>query len=143
VYIYRERKRQKEREDNWKLLHSKVERMKLNDQHIHVDILQSEEVEVYNTNSDYTLDSNSLQDDIYVELEDLDISDSPIMTEQDEDDIHPDIQQFDSQPTQYQVFRRKSIIPVDESVYNELSRHVSLDDVLNLAPGASSQTTNI
>ena len=32
------------------------------------------------------------------------------------DDIHPDMQQFDVQPTQYQTFRRKSIIPVDETV---------------------------
>jgi serine/threonine-protein phosphatase 2A regulatory subunit B' len=65
-------------------------------------------------------------------------------------------QQFDGQPTQFQIFRRKSIIPVDESVstintvkltsfsnclitqvYNELSRHVSLDEVLSQAPGAS------
>lgn len=153
--FFRERKRQKEREDNWKALHVKVERMKSSN---YVDT-KYEEVEVYNTNSDYTLETTCLTgtllhifhqeraltyclDDLYIELEELDIADSPI-NEYDEDDIHPDIQQFDSQPTQYQGFRRKSIIPVDESVYNELSRHVSLDDVLNLAPGASSQNTTV
>ncbi|KAI8391068.1 uncharacterized protein BYT42DRAFT_180960 [Radiomyces spectabilis] len=54
------------------------------------------------------------------------------------DDIHPDMQQFEITPQQYQQFRRKSIIPVDETVFNELSRHVSLDEVLNQAPTAPS-----
>ncbi|KAG0380989.1 hypothetical protein BGX24_001698 [Mortierella sp. AD032] len=34
----------------------------------------------------------------------------------------------------YHQFRRKSIIPVDETVLNELSRHRSLDEVLNIEP---------
>ncbi|KAF9902098.1 hypothetical protein EC991_005267 [Linnemannia zychae] len=34
----------------------------------------------------------------------------------------------------YHQFRRKSIIPVDETVLNELSRHRSLDEVLNMEP---------
>lgn len=59
-------------------------------------------------------------DDVYNELEDLDISDSPELVPLDgaeqKDDIHPDMQQFDVPPTQYQTFRRKSIIPVDETV---------------------------
>jgi serine/threonine-protein phosphatase 2A regulatory subunit B' len=54
-------------------------------------------------------------------LEELDISDSPDgtvpeQTGENKDDIHPDMQQFDVPPTQYQSFRRKSIIPVDETV---------------------------
>lgn len=53
------------------------------------------------------------------ELEDVDIlkaEGGPIVEQEHRDDIHPDMQQFDGQPTQYQVFRRKSIIPVDETV---------------------------
>ncbi|KAI7869975.1 hypothetical protein BDF14DRAFT_220170 [Spinellus fusiger] len=59
------------------------------------------------------------------------------------DEIHPDMQQFDAPPAQYQQFRRKSIIPVDETVFNELSRHVSLDEVLNQSPGTSHSESDI
>ncbi|SAM04793.1 hypothetical protein [Absidia glauca] len=48
------------------------------------------------------------------------------------------LQQFEPDPQQFQQFRRKSIIPLDETVYDELTRHVSLDEVLNQAPGTPS-----
>lgn len=124
-----ERKHQKEREDNWKQLQQKVERLTM-----------KETVEIeYND-----IPTHVLQDDL---LEDIDIleTESPPteQTTEHKDDIHPVMQQFDTQPTQYQFFRRKSIIPVDETVFNELSRHVSLDEVLNGAPGGSIHNTNI
>lgn len=126
-----ERKHQKEREDNWKQLQQKVEKLNM-----------KETIE-----QDYPNDiptAHVFNDDL---LEDVDIleTDSPVeqTTTEQKDDIHPVMQQFDTQPTQYQFFRRKSIIPVDETVFNELSRHVSLDEVLNGAPGVSSQNTNI
>ncbi|KAG2235612.1 hypothetical protein INT48_002386 [Thamnidium elegans] len=62
--------------------------------------------------------------------------------EEHHDVIRPDMQQFESGP-QFQQFRRKSIIPVDETVFNELSRHVSLDEVMNQAPGASATNSPI
>ncbi|KAG2213489.1 phosphatase 2A regulatory B subunit-domain-containing protein [Mucor mucedo] len=125
-----ERKHQKEREDNWKYLQQKVERLTM-----------KETVEIEHND----IPTHVLQDDL---LEDVDIleTESPpseqTTTEQ-KDDIHPVMQQFDTQPTQYQFFRRKSIIPVDETVFQELSRHVSLDEVLNGAPGGSIHNTNI
>lgn len=185
-----ERKHQKEREDNWRHLQQKVERMNSASQHNASEApyrmgAEDEEEEEYNTHSDYhRADSPSgmhttdiytpwkpwywLQgylDECFAELEELDISDGPDgtvpehqHTGEHKDDIHPDMQQFDVPPTQYQSFRRKSIIPVDETVsaplermlntrsnpfaqvFNELSRHVSLDEVLNQAPGAASQS---
>ncbi|KAF9117445.1 hypothetical protein BGW39_002168 [Mortierella sp. 14UC] len=41
----------------------------------------------------------------------------------------------------YHQFRRKSIIPVDETVLNELSRHRSLDEVLNMEPVSPSSAS--
>ncbi|KAL9538609.1 Serine/threonine-protein phosphatase 2A 56 kDa regulatory subunit delta isoform [Mucor bainieri] len=145
-----ERKHQKEREDNWRRLQQKVERMSSASQHNTSEVPYrmgaEEEEEEYNTNSDYHR-ADSPSDECFAELEELDISDGPDGTVPDhqqagehKDDIHPDMQQFDVPPTQYQSFRRKSIIPVDETVFNELSRHVSLDEVLNQAPGAASQS---
>ncbi|CEP15139.1 hypothetical protein [Parasitella parasitica] len=139
-----ERKFQKEREDNWRRLQQKVEGLSVSQKAIEVPYkMENGCVEEYNTNSDFAI-SDSPDDECYNELEGLDIEDGPdssVLEQAGEhkDDIHPDMQQFDVPPTQYQSFRRKSIIPVDESVFNELSRHVSLDEVLNQAPGASSQ----
>ncbi|KAK4520029.1 uncharacterized protein ATC70_008157 [Mucor velutinosus] len=146
-----ERKHQKEREDNWRHLQQKVERMSSASQHNTSEVpcrmeAGEEEKEEYNTNSDYHR-ADSPSDDCFAELEELDISDGLDgsaadyqQTGEHKDDIHPDMQQFDVPPAQYQSFRRKSIIPVDETVFNELSRHVSLDEVLNQAPGAASQS---
>lgn len=127
-----ERKHQKEREDNWKQLQQKVEKLTMKET---AEPECNNEVPAPHVMHDYL-------------LEDVDIleSDSPVeqTTTEQKDDIHPVMQQFDTQPTQYQFFRRKSIIPVDETVFNELSRHVSLDEVLNGAPGAgSTHNTNL
>ncbi|OBZ86659.1 Serine/threonine-protein phosphatase 2A regulatory subunit delta isoform [Choanephora cucurbitarum] len=62
--------------------------------------------------------------------------------EEHHDVIHPDMQQFNTNQQSFQQFRRKSIIPVDETVFNELSRHVSLDEVMNQAPGAASSAAS-
>ncbi|CAO3645552.1 unnamed protein product [Mucor hiemalis] len=140
-----ERKHQKEREENWKQLHQKVERLHISKNAIDtVKDSNEAEYEEYDTSSGL-LSSSPTGDMFTDDLEDVDILNSQggAITEQEHnDDIHPDMQQFDGQPTQYQFFRRKSIIPVDETVYNELSRHVSLDEVLNGAPGASTQSAS-
>lgn len=109
----RERKHQKEREENWRQLQQKVE--KLNISNDKMDIVEVDGPEEYNTNSEYVL---GIAED---ELEDVDIldnspADGTTAVAEQKDDIHPDMQQFDVQPTQYQFFRRKSIIPVDETV---------------------------
>jgi serine/threonine-protein phosphatase 2A regulatory subunit B' len=65
--------------------------------------------------------------------------DENIVDEDLQDDGHGEMQSFDGRPAQFSLFRRKSIIPVDESVLTELSRHRSLDDVLNGPPDMSSQ----
>lgn len=147
-----ERKHQKEREDNWRHLQQKVERMSASQHNASEVPYQMGDVcgeeEEYNTNSDFIrsdspsgmqarylqlkkyADCSSL-DECFVELEELDISDGPdgIVLEQQtgehKDDIHPDMQQFDVPPTQYQSFRRKSIIPVDETVSSFFLGHIS------------------
>jgi serine/threonine-protein phosphatase 2A regulatory subunit B' len=53
------------------------------------------------------------------------------------DVLAKEIQQFEERPTPSR-FRRKSVLPVDEQVLTELSRHKSLEDVLN-APLAPSE----
>ncbi|CAG8710977.1 5592_t:CDS:2, partial [Ambispora leptoticha] len=54
--------------------------------------------------------------------------------EENPDDEHGEMRMFDGRPDGVNLFRRKSIIPVDESVLSELERHRSLDDVLNGPP---------
>jgi serine/threonine-protein phosphatase 2A regulatory subunit B' len=48
----------------------------------------------------------------------------------DEDDMTKDLEKFDERPQQQPRFRRKSVLPVDETVLNELSRHKSLEEIL-------------
>lgn len=140
-----ERKHQKQREENWRQLQLKVERLHISKNAIDTAKDSNKaEYEEYDTSSGL-LSSSPTGDMFTDELEDVDILNAeggPIVEQEHSDDIHPDMQQFDGQPTQYQVFRRKSIIPVDETVYHELSRHVSLDEVLNGAPGASAQSSS-
>ncbi|KAG0265779.1 hypothetical protein BG011_004133 [Mortierella polycephala] len=51
-----------------------------------------------------------------------------------------DLQTFQNNGPAAHQFRRKSIIPVDETVLTELSRHRSLDEVLNIGqPSASNE----
>jgi len=60
--------------------------------------------------------------------------------EVDQEDEHGELP-FDERPGGFNLFRRKSIIPVDESVLSELSRHRSLEEVLNGPPDASGNPT--
>ncbi|CAG8460088.1 3770_t:CDS:10 [Ambispora gerdemannii] len=57
--------------------------------------------------------------------------------EENPEDEHGELRMFDGRPDGVNLFRRKSIIPVDESVLSELERHRSLDDVLNDPPDSS------
>ncbi|KAG0201609.1 Serine/threonine-protein phosphatase 2A 56 kDa regulatory subunit delta isoform [Mortierella sp. GBA30] len=52
----------------------------------------------------------------------------------DQDMYSGDLQTFENNEPAFHQFRRKSIIPVDETVLIELSRHQSLDEVLNSGP---------
>ncbi|KAJ3053096.1 hypothetical protein HK097_005039 [Rhizophlyctis rosea] len=55
---------------------------------------------------------------------------TPVKADPAEDDsLEKELQQFEERPTP-QRFRRKSVLPVDESVLSELSRHKSLEDLL-------------
>ncbi|KAG0193917.1 hypothetical protein DFQ28_002565 [Apophysomyces sp. BC1034] len=129
-----ERKRQKEREDNWKALQQKIE---INHHTMPFETSQA-------VLGDYPFPPKPApggceledEDDIMTD-EETDADDSDNIADEHTDEIHPDMQQFEPGPQQFQQFRRKSIIPVDETVFNELSRHVSLDEVLNHAPGTS------
>ncbi|KAJ1549737.1 hypothetical protein HK405_002493 [Cladochytrium tenue] len=49
---------------------------------------------------------------------------------QEDDMLTKELKQFEDRPTP-QRFRRKSVLPVDETVLSELSRHKSLDDLLS------------
>ncbi|KAI8061834.1 phosphatase 2A regulatory B subunit-domain-containing protein [Gilbertella persicaria] len=136
-----ERKRQREREENWKILQRKVSGT------TSVTITTSTE-DMYNFSFPNKISTDDDDDDDDEEYqEDFDImTDEETDTElehanqheEQHDVIRPDMQQFSPNQQQFQQFRRKSIIPVDETVFNELSRHVSLDEVMNQAPGASS-----
>ena len=50
----------------------------------------------------------------------------------DQDLYSGDLQTFENNGPVFHQFRRKSIIPVDETVLTELSRHRSLEEVLNM-----------
>ncbi|KAI8905698.1 phosphatase 2A regulatory B subunit-domain-containing protein [Powellomyces hirtus] len=57
------------------------------------------------------------------------LDDTPIRADAPEDDaLDQEMQQFDERPTP-QRFRRKSVLPVDETVLSELSRHKSLEEL--------------
>ncbi|KAJ8660417.1 hypothetical protein O0I10_003875 [Lichtheimia ornata] len=130
-----ERKRQKESEENWKTLQRKVM--------VLASTAPSDEAQPSDPQNEFAFPAPPGLPGSAMEVEeDILLDDEPEAMEPDHsaehtDAIHPDMQQFDTAPVQYQQFRRKSIIPVDETVFNELSRHVSLDEVLNQAPGAS------
>ncbi|KAF9084256.1 hypothetical protein BGX29_002651 [Mortierella sp. GBA35] len=58
----------------------------------------------------------------------------------DQDMYSGDLQTFENNGPVFHQFRRKSIIPVDETVLTELSRHRSLDEVLNSSEPPSPMT---
>ncbi|KAI8883664.1 protein phosphatase 2A regulatory B subunit [Backusella circina FSU 941] len=132
-----ERYKQKERDDNWRLLQLKIEKMN------NSQVNETDHAEKNNSTDEEKQDKEQEPEQINVDelcddIEEIELaSDEYDQTAEHTDHIHPNMQQFEAPPTQYQLIRRKSIIPVDESVFNELSRHVSLDEVLNQAPGAS------
>ncbi|KAI9020091.1 phosphatase 2A regulatory B subunit-domain-containing protein [Phycomyces nitens] len=132
-----ERKRQKEREENWKALQQKVMGPIIVDTNCGPTVPQEWSFPAKLV-SDEGMDLDETEDNSTDEETDAESDNAAEHT----DEIHPDMQQFDHPPAQYQQFRRKSIIPVDETVFNELSRHVSLDDVLNQAPGTSASVTS-
>ncbi|CAO3689982.1 unnamed protein product [Rhizopus stolonifer] len=138
-----ERKRQREREENWKILQRKVSGTGA------ITIATEAEITIGSNDifSDFSFPTSQGFEGELEEEDDEDMSDELVDVDQREeqyDVLHPDMQPFDAGPQQpqFQQFRRKSIIPVDETVYNELSRHVSLEDVLNQAPGNSSSAAS-
>ncbi|KAI9480306.1 MAG: phosphatase 2A regulatory B subunit-domain-containing protein [Benjaminiella poitrasii] len=144
-----ERKRQREREENWKILQRKVSGTSA------ITITTSTgHDEYYNYSFPPKADRNEINTESKDENEREQPEDFDIMTdeeaetelvqehhEEQHDNVHPQMQQFDSTNQQFQQFRRKSIIPVDETVYNELSRHISLEEVMNQAPGVVSSSS--
>ncbi|KAI3637116.1 hypothetical protein MIR68_004822 [Amoeboaphelidium protococcarum] len=58
------------------------------------------------------------------------------------DVLQKEMEQFDDRPTP-QRFRRKSVLPVDETVLTELSRHRSLEDVLTNGSGDTSMSSDV
>jgi len=122
-----ERKKLKEREETWQ----KLERTAAsNSQGTPVPYVVSETIQVVKT-----LETGVVESPLSVG-EDTDDPAPEDETAQEDVDIYGDLQQFDDRPV-YHQFRRKSIIPVDESVLTELSRHRSLDEVLNAPPDAT------
>ncbi|KAI8816176.1 phosphatase 2A regulatory B subunit-domain-containing protein [Fimicolochytrium jonesii] len=66
---------------------------------------------------------------------------TPSKAELPEDDLlGKDMQQFDERPTP-QRFRRKSVLPVDETVLSELSRHRSLEELTTSKGGGTVPAT--
>lgn len=55
----------------------------------------------------------------------------------DQDHYDGDLQTFENNTPVFHQFRRKSIIPVDETVLDELSRHRSLEEVLDMKRSAT------
>lgn len=55
----------------------------------------------------------------------------------DQDHYGGDLQTFENSAPVFHQFRRKSIIPVDETVLDELSRHRSLEEVLDMKRSAT------
>ncbi|KAK5808809.1 phosphatase 2A regulatory B subunit-domain-containing protein [Linnemannia elongata] len=55
----------------------------------------------------------------------------------DQDHYGGDLQTFENNTPVFHQFRRKSIIPVDETVLDELSRHRSLEEVLDMKRSAT------
>ncbi|KAI9104097.1 phosphatase 2A regulatory B subunit-domain-containing protein [Phlyctochytrium arcticum] len=68
------------------------------------------------------------------------MEETPVKAEPVEDDaLNKELQQFEERPTP-QRFRRKSVLPVDETVLSELSRHKSLEELTTQKAAASGTT---
>ncbi|RUS21281.1 armadillo-type protein, partial [Endogone sp. FLAS-F59071] len=127
-----ERKKQKEREDMWTRLEHKAA--------MNLQELPTSPVENFftyrfggSTDDDATNDANgAVVDEPDNMMDDYEGDTDEMVYDGEHEDIHQDLQQFETGPPIPQ-FRRKSIIPVDETVLTELSRHRSLDEVLGNA----------
>ncbi|GAB5585318.1 serine/threonine-protein phosphatase 2A 56 kDa regulatory subunit delta isoform [Umbelopsis nana] len=124
-----ERKRQKEREELWMRIEEKASK--------NAQMAIPESHSIFDGN--ITNASEETEQGISSDEDDVDIEVAPEHT----DEIHPDMQQFNTTNGQFQQFRRKSIIPVDETVLTELSRHVSLDEVLNNTPDSQANAEDL
>ncbi|KAI7902115.1 phosphatase 2A regulatory B subunit-domain-containing protein [Cokeromyces recurvatus] len=113
-----ERKRQREREENWKILQRKVSGTSS------ITITTSADD---NDFYDYTFPPKIAKQEVESNKESQREKDFDILTDEETDtelehheekydNIHPHMQEFDSNIQQFQQFRRKSIIPVDETV---------------------------
>lgn len=109
-----ERKRQREREENWKILQRKVSGTSSITITETVDYEQQEEYS-FPPKSKFEMDElKEDEQDFYIMTDEE--TDAETHHEEHHDVIHPQMQQFDPNPQQFQQFRRKSIIPVDETV---------------------------
>jgi serine/threonine-protein phosphatase 2A regulatory subunit B' len=79
--------------------------------------------------------------DMTMDKDDKDVDGSATVGGVDQDMYSGDLQTFENSGPVFHQFRRKSIIPVDETVLTELSRHRSLDEVLNEPPSPSTSST--
>ncbi|KAF9896370.1 hypothetical protein BX616_007585, partial [Lobosporangium transversale] len=77
--------------------------------------------------------SSDEQDD----LADMAVDDDGSVGGVDQDLYSGELQTFENNGAGFHQFRRKSIIPVDETVLTELSRHRSLDEMLDMGQSAS------
>ncbi|KAI8984697.1 phosphatase 2A regulatory B subunit-domain-containing protein [Mycotypha africana] len=159
-----ERKRQREREENWKILQRKVS----GTTSLTITALNDGNNNMYYATKSLSSDpcSAAFQNDGTVETADKILNESesnsikeetegiphngvPASTdehtvhlEEQHDILDTDMQNFEPNIGQFRQFRRKSIIPVDETVITELSRHVSLDEVMNQTPSADTSSSS-
>ncbi|KAL3894009.1 MAG: hypothetical protein SGCHY_005515 [Lobulomycetales sp.] len=63
--------------------------------------------------------------------DEVDDDDDDYEDDQEDDLMNSELKQFEDRPAPQGRFRRKSVLPVDEQVLSELSRHKSLEDLIN------------
>eukprot|EP00842_Homolaphlyctis_polyrhiza_P004397 jgi/Hompol1/4959/HPOL_001891-RA len=118
-----ERKKQKDREDMWARIESDAS---ANSQKLASTGAVTHAIAARTVPSSYTFSPTSA---IAADTADA-LMDDPVRAEPVEDDtLTKDLQQFEERP-QPARFRRKSVLPVDETVLSELSRHKSLEDLI-------------
>ncbi|KAJ3020269.1 UNVERIFIED_CONTAM: Serine/threonine-protein phosphatase 2A 56 kDa regulatory subunit delta isoform [Siphonaria sp. JEL0065] len=120
-----ERKKQKDREEMWAKLESVAQ---TNVNKLHIPSLTARVASKQNIAPQFVSQASA---------EAANIADEDAAKEADEDgdggaeeDLASDMAHFEEKPTPQRV-RRKSVLPVDENVLSELSRHKSLEDLLS------------
>ncbi|KAJ3396847.1 Serine/threonine-protein phosphatase 2A 56 kDa regulatory subunit delta isoform [Lobulomyces angularis] len=112
-----ERKKQKDREDAWAKLDELASK--------NADLVnQQGSIPAFPTSKQNGTFKNPLVNDPSENLLDEKADN------QDDDILTKELKQFEERPAP-QRFRRKSVLPVDEQVLSELSRHKSLEDLIN------------